>query len=63
MGHTDDGSTLLFEYFHSKSTETDLVVLFPPYQMQCEWLGERVAAPSLKLVVNNVLNKKTAGNW
>lgn len=32
-------------------------------QMQCEWLGERVAAPSLKLVVSNVLNKKTAGNW
>lgn len=31
--------------------------------MQCEWLGERVAAPSLKLVVSNVLNKKTAGNW
>ncbi|SGZ26587.1 BQ5605_C024g09946 [Microbotryum silenes-dioicae] len=31
-------------------------------QMQCEWLGERVAAPSLKLVVSNVLNKKTAGN-
>ena len=32
-------------------------------QMQCEWLGERVAAPSLKLVVSNVLNNKTAGNW
>lgn len=32
-------------------------------QMQCAWLGERVAAPSLKLVVSNVLNKKTAGNW
>jgi hypothetical protein len=31
--------------------------------MQCEWLGERVAAPSLKLVVSNVLNKKIAGNW
>lgn len=31
--------------------------------MQCEWLGERVAAPSLKLVVNNVLHKKIAGNW
>lgn len=31
--------------------------------MQCEWLGERVAAPSLKHVVSNVLNKKTAGNW
>lgn len=31
--------------------------------MQCEWLGERVAAPSLKMVVSNVLNKKVAGNW
>jgi hypothetical protein len=31
--------------------------------MQCEWLGERVAAPSLKLVMSNVLNKKVAGNW
>jgi len=35
----------------------------PTTHMQCEWLGERVAAPSLKLVVSNVLNKKTAGNW
>ncbi|SCV72271.1 BQ2448_4965 [Microbotryum intermedium] len=35
----------------------------PTTEMQCEWLGERVAAPSLKLVVSNVLNKKTAGNW
>lgn len=32
-------------------------------QMQCKWLGERVAAPNLKLVVSNTLNKKTAGNW
>lgn len=31
--------------------------------MQCKWLGERVAAPSLKLVVSNTLNKKVAGNW
>lgn len=31
--------------------------------MQCEWLGERVAAPSLKLVVKNTLYKKEAGNW
>lgn len=31
--------------------------------MQCEWLGERVAAPSLKMVVKNVLEKKVAGNW
>lgn len=35
----------------------------PTTEMQCKWLGERVAAPSLKLVVSNVLNKKTAGNW
>lgn len=31
--------------------------------MQCAWLGERVAAPSLKLVVKNTLYKKEAGNW
>lgn len=43
----------------SKFSESDLT----RSQMQCEWLGERVAAPSLKLVVSNVLNKKTAGNW
>jgi len=35
----------------------------PTTHMQCNWLGERVAAPSLKLVVSNVLNKKIAGNW
>merc|ERR1711939_147376 len=32
-------------------------------RMMGKGLGERVAAPSLKLVVSNVLNKKTAGNW
>ncbi|GAA98140.1 uncharacterized protein L969DRAFT_93249 [Mixia osmundae IAM 14324] len=35
----------------------------PTEDMQCEWLGERVAAPSLKLVVKNTLEKKIAGNW
>ncbi|PWN98924.1 FAD/NAD(P)-binding domain-containing protein [Tilletiopsis washingtonensis] len=35
----------------------------PTTDMQCKWLGERVAAPSLKLVVSNTLNKKVAGNW
>ncbi|PLW15812.1 hypothetical protein PCANC_01371 [Puccinia coronata f. sp. avenae] len=35
----------------------------PTTLMQCEWLGERVAAPSLKLVVKNTLYKKEAGNW
>ncbi|KDN53542.1 FAD/NAD(P)-binding domain-containing protein [Tilletiaria anomala UBC 951] len=35
----------------------------PTTLMQCKWLGERVAAPSLKLVVSNTLNKKVAGNW
>ncbi|POW02217.1 hypothetical protein PSHT_02575 [Puccinia striiformis] len=35
----------------------------PTTEMQCEWLGERVAAPSLKLVVKNTLYKKEAGNW
>ena len=36
---------------------------YPTTMMQCKWLGERVAAPSLKLVLSNTLNKKTAGNW
>lgn len=31
--------------------------------MQCEWLGERVAAPDLKTVTKNVVLQKTAGNW
>ena len=32
-------------------------------QMQCQWLGERVAAPNLKLVTKNTILQKTAGNW
>ncbi|PWN23247.1 hypothetical protein BCV69DRAFT_280854 [Microstroma glucosiphilum] len=36
---------------------------YPTTAMQCKWLGERVAAPSLKLVVSNTLQRKTAGNW
>jgi protoporphyrinogen oxidase len=31
--------------------------------MQCEWLGERVAAPNLKLVTKNVVLNKAAGGW
>jgi protoporphyrinogen oxidase len=31
--------------------------------MQCQWLGERVAAPNLKLVTKNVILQKTAGGW
>lgn len=31
--------------------------------MQCQWLGERVAAPDLKAVTKNVILNKTAGNW
>lgn len=31
--------------------------------MQCAWLGERVAAPNVKGVVQNVILQKTAGNW
>ena len=31
--------------------------------MQCSWLGERVAAPNLKALVNNVILDKVAGNW
>lgn len=32
-------------------------------QMQCQWLGERVAAPDLKTVTKNVILQKTAGSW
>ncbi|KAI0999455.1 hypothetical protein K3495_g8739 [Podosphaera aphanis] len=35
----------------------------PTTKMQCEWLGERVAAPDVKTCVRNVILKKTAGNW
>ena len=31
--------------------------------MQCQWLGERVAAPDVKTVTRNVILNKTAGNW
>lgn len=31
--------------------------------MQCQWLGERVAAPDVKRVTQNVILGKTAGNW
>lgn len=31
--------------------------------MQCQWLGERVAAPNVKGVLSNVIMQKTAGNW
>lgn len=32
-------------------------------QMQCKWLGERVAAPSLRTVVKNAVTKESAPNW
>ncbi|KAK4458736.1 hypothetical protein QBC42DRAFT_276084 [Cladorrhinum samala] len=35
----------------------------PTTKMQCEWLGERVAAPNVKLVTKNVILNKVAGNW
>lgn len=31
--------------------------------MQCQWLGERVAAPDVKTVTRNVILEKTAGGW
>lgn len=31
--------------------------------MQCQWLGERVAAPDVKTVTKNVVLNKVAGNW
>jgi protoporphyrinogen oxidase len=35
----------------------------PTTDMQCQWLGERVAAPNVKGVINNIIHNKTAGNW
>ncbi|KAE9972442.1 hypothetical protein BLS_009830 [Venturia inaequalis] len=35
----------------------------PTTKMQCQWLGERVAAPDVKTVTKNVILNKTAGNW
>ena len=35
----------------------------PTTKMQCAWLGERVAAPDVKLVIRNVILNKVAGNW
>ncbi|KAK9769315.1 putative Amine oxidase domain-containing protein [Seiridium cardinale] len=35
----------------------------PTTDMQAEWLGERVAAPNVKLVTKNVVLNKVAGNW
>lgn len=32
-------------------------------QMQCAWLGERVAAPDVRKVAENIILNKTAGNW
>jgi protoporphyrinogen oxidase len=31
--------------------------------MQCAWLGERVAPPQLKMITENVILNKVAGNW
>ncbi|TVY47727.1 hypothetical protein LOCC1_G002394 [Lachnellula occidentalis] len=35
----------------------------PTTKMQCQWLGERVAAPDVKTCVKNVILNKSAGNW
>lgn len=44
----------------NESHEYGILILV---QMQAAWLGERVAAPNLKLVTKNVVLNKTAGNW
>lgn len=31
--------------------------------MNASWLGERVAAPDVKLLARNVILNKVAGNW
>ncbi|KAH7320117.1 UDP-galactopyranose mutase [Stachybotrys elegans] len=35
----------------------------PTTKMQCQWLGERVAAPDVKTLMTNVILGKVAGNW
>ncbi|WRT68768.1 uncharacterized protein IL334_005748 [Kwoniella shivajii] len=35
----------------------------PTSNMQCKWLGERVAAPNVRTVIKNALTGETAGNW
>ncbi|OQN96077.1 hypothetical protein B0A48_17877 [Cryoendolithus antarcticus] len=35
----------------------------PTTKMQAAWLGERVAAPNLKVVTKNIVLNKSAGNW
>ncbi|BFZ64916.1 hypothetical protein YB2330_006069 [Saitoella coloradoensis] len=35
----------------------------PTTRMQCRWLGERVAAPNLKMVVKNVIEDKCSESW
>jgi protoporphyrinogen oxidase len=35
----------------------------PTTKMQCAWLGERVAAPDVKMLARNVILNKVAGNW
>ncbi|CAK7207534.1 hypothetical protein SEUCBS139899_010344 [Sporothrix eucalyptigena] len=35
----------------------------PTTKMQCQWLGERVAAPDVKTTIRNVVLNKVAGNW
>lgn len=35
----------------------------PTTEMQCKWLGERVAAPNVEQVITNVIEGKVAGNW
>ena len=36
---------------------------FPPSQMQCDWLGERVATVNLKNVTENIIRNVPNDNW
>lgn len=36
---------------------------YPTTSMQCNWLGERVAMPDLKTIVNNIILDKVTTNW
>lgn len=55
------GQVSFHDRFYLYSVLTHCTV--PTTDMQCQWLGERVAAPNVKLVTSNVIKNKTAGNW
>ncbi|KAJ5246132.1 hypothetical protein N7468_001115 [Penicillium chermesinum] len=55
-----------FDEWNVRNNGEEITKIFMrPYnfKMQTGWLGERVAAPNLKALTNNVILNKVAGNW